>query len=145
MSLPRSFIKAATPILSILLILAGILQLRAQLWVTGAICILLALAGFIFSIRLLERSPFNAEETEALRPWILPMVLWTIVVSLLLISVLYVADNFVSTETNRIADLAWVISVVLGLIIIWQAKLRSDTFLSLWERIKANQREALLL
>jgi hypothetical protein len=39
MHLPRLFIKAAIPIISIFLILAGIIQLRAQLWVAGAISV----------------------------------------------------------------------------------------------------------
>ena len=50
MHLPRLFIKAAIPIVSIFLILAGIILLRAQFWVVGAICIILTMVGLIFSI-----------------------------------------------------------------------------------------------
>lgn len=145
MSLPRSFVKAATPILSILLILAGILLLRAQSWMMGGICILLALAGFILSMRFLERNPFSAAEIDALRSWILPTVLWTIVVSLLLVSILYVTDNFVSGETNRIADLAWLASVALGLMIVWRTDLQSNHLPLLREKLRVKRKELLLL
>src|SRR5512134_3798043 len=103
MSQPRLLIKAVTPIASIALILAGIIQLRGQLWTVGAVCLILAMFGFILSMRLLEKTPFTAEEIDTLRPWIVPIILWTTVVSLSLLSVFYVADHFKSAQTDRIA------------------------------------------
>ena len=119
MTLPRLFIKAATPIASVFLILVGILQLRAQFWTVGAICIILAMLGFILSMRMLERTPFTTEEIDTLRPWAVPAIGWTVVASLLLVSVFYVADNFKSPQTDRIAAIGWVTSVILGLMMVW--------------------------
>jgi hypothetical protein len=119
MTLPRLFIKAATPIVSIVLLLAGIMQLRGQFWTVGAICLVLAMIGFILSMRFLEKTPFTAEEIETLRPRLVPMILWTVVVSLLMVSVFYVADNFKSAQTDRIAAFAWAGSVILGALTIW--------------------------
>ena len=128
MSLPRLFIKASAPIFSIFLILAGIIQLRAQMWTLGILCILLAMAGFIYSARLLEDRPFSDEEVETLRPWVAPVALWTIVFSLLAVAVFYTADQLVSVETNRIAAIAWVSSVVLAWMIVWRAEFHADRF-----------------
>ena len=47
MSLPRLFIKASAPIFSIFLILAGIIQLRAQMWTLGILCILQGRSNFL--------------------------------------------------------------------------------------------------
>jgi 4-amino-4-deoxy-L-arabinose transferase-like glycosyltransferase len=141
----RLFVKAVTPIASILLILAGIIQLRAQFWATGAVCTILAMAGFILSMRLLEKAPFTPEELEALRPFILPAILWTIIISLLMLSVLYVADNFKSTETDRIAGVAWTSSLVLGLLVTWLLQAQPNNSGTVIDKIKANRKEILVL
>ena len=109
MTLTRSFIKAAAPIASILFVLAGIIQLRDQSWMVGGICIVLAMLGFILSIRLLEKAPLTTEELETLRPWMTPAILWALVIGLLTVSVFYVADHFESVQTDRIAAAAWVV------------------------------------
>jgi 4-amino-4-deoxy-L-arabinose transferase-like glycosyltransferase len=145
MSLPRLFIKATIPLASILLIFAGLIQLRAQFWTIGAICLVLAMVGFIFSVRLLERSPFTVDEIETLRPWAAPVLLWGVVISLLAISVLNVTDHFNSIETDRIAAAAWVLSVLLGLFIIWGKGLWSIDRTTLSEKIRANRNELILL
>src|SRR4030067_1492435 len=141
----RLFIKAVTPIASIILILAGIIQLRAQFWVAGAVCIGLAMLGFILSMRLLESAPFTPEELEILRPFIVPGTLWTIIIVLLTISVLYVADNFKSTETDRIAAVAWVSCVVLGIFVTWARPSQPNEGSTLVEKIRANRTEILVL
>lgn len=145
MSLPSLFVKATLPLASIFLILVGIVQLRAQLWTTGAVCLILALAGFIVSMRLLERSPFTDEEIETLHPFVIPSVLWTIVLSLLSVSVFYVADNFKSAETDRVAAITWVLSVLLGLLIVWWKWLPPDATLRLPEEIRSNRVELICL
>ncbi len=61
------------------------------------------MVGFIFSVRLLERSPFTIDEIETLRPWVAPALLWSVVICLLALSALYVTDNFENVETDRIA------------------------------------------
>jgi 4-amino-4-deoxy-L-arabinose transferase-like glycosyltransferase len=137
--------KATIPLVSILLIFAGLIQLRAQFWTMGAICLVLAMVGFIFSVRLLERSPFTVDEIETLRPWAAPVLLWSVVISLLAISVLNVTDHFNSVETDRIAAAAWVLSVLLGLFIIWGKGLWSIDRTTLSERIRANRNELILL
>jgi 4-amino-4-deoxy-L-arabinose transferase-like glycosyltransferase len=145
MSLPRLFTKAATPIASVFLILAGIIQLRAQFWTAGAICLILAMLGFILSIRMLERTPFTAEEIDTLRPWVIPAIGWTVVASLLLVSVFYVADNFKSPQTDRIAAVGWVTSVILGLVMIWGKPSWVQNPSALLERMRANRTEFIFL
>ena len=145
MSLPRLFIKATIPLASILLICAGLIQLRAQFWTMGAICLVLAMVGFIFSVRLLEMSPFTIDEIDTLRPWAAPVLLWSVVISLLAISVLNVTDHFQSVETDRIAAAAWILSVLLGLFTIWGKKLSSIDRRTLLEKIKANRNELILM
>jgi 4-amino-4-deoxy-L-arabinose transferase-like glycosyltransferase len=145
MSQPRLFIKAVTPIASIFLILAGIVQLRAQIWTVGAICIIFAMLGFILSMRLLEKAPFTTEEIEILRPWTIPALLWMTVVSLLMVSVFYVADNFKSPQTDRIATIAWLGGSILGMIIIWGKRFWSKLGPTLLEKIRANRVEFIVL
>jgi 4-amino-4-deoxy-L-arabinose transferase-like glycosyltransferase len=145
MSLPRLLLKASAPIFSIFLILAGIIQLRAQMWTPGIICVLLAMAGFIYSARLLEDRPFSDEEVETLRPWVAQMALWTIVFSLLAVAFFYTIDNFVSPETNRIAAVAWVSSVLLAWIVVWRTELHRGRFRLWLEQERANRTELLLL
>jgi 4-amino-4-deoxy-L-arabinose transferase-like glycosyltransferase len=141
----RLFIKAVTPFGSVLLILAGILQLRAQFWATGALCIILAMVGFILSVRFLENAPFTPGELEALRPFLLPGILWAIIISILTLSVFYVSDNFTSPETDRLAAVAWTSSVVLGLLMIWTPGLQPNAGAALINKIKANRKEILVL
>lgn len=144
MHLPRSFLRAAIPILSIFPILAGIMQLRAQLWVAGTICIILAMLGFIFSIRWLEKKPLTVEEMDDLSPLILPTILWTVILSLLTVSTFYVVDNIHGPETDRIAAVTWVTSVILGMLTVWWKRSRSDRTV-VWEKIKSNRTELILL
>jgi 4-amino-4-deoxy-L-arabinose transferase-like glycosyltransferase len=145
MSQPRLFIKAVTPIASIFFILAGIIQLRAQIWTVGAICILLAMLGFILSMRFLEKAPFTMEEIETLRPWAVPAIFWMTVVSLLMVSVFYVLDNFKSPQTDRIAAIAWLSSITLGMITIWGRRSWSKLGPTLLEKIRANRTEFIFL
>jgi 4-amino-4-deoxy-L-arabinose transferase-like glycosyltransferase len=145
MSRPALYLKAALPIASIFFILAGIVQLRAQVWAAGAICLVMAMAGFILSTRLLENRPFSREELDILEPLIVPALVWTIVLSLLTISVSYVVDNFVSRETDRLAAVAWACSVILGLAVAWRGSLQLGKARLLVERVKAHRTELLLL
>src|SRR5688500_2357644 len=137
MSPARLFIKAIIPIASIILILAGIIQLRAQFWAAGAVCLILAMAGYILGMRLLENAPFTPEELERLSPFILPGILWTVIVSLSMLSVLYVTDNFKSPETDRIASLAWTSSFVLGLLVTWTIGLQPNNSGTFIDKVKA--------
>ena len=66
MKFQRLLIKALAPIVSIVLLLVGVILLRSQLWWAGTIGGLLALAVFIYSVRLLERSPRLPEVMDVL-------------------------------------------------------------------------------
>ncbi len=140
----RLHIKALTPIVSIVFLLAGVLFLRAQFGIPGASCLLLALMGFIYSMRLLENSSFTSEEMDKLRLVVPSIVVWLLVVSFTMVAVLYVADNTKSTETDRIAVLAFIGSVVLGLLAVWWKALRLKNG-ALIEKIKANRFEVGIL
>jgi 4-amino-4-deoxy-L-arabinose transferase-like glycosyltransferase len=141
----RLFARAITPIASIILMMAGIVQLRAQLLATGAVCLILAMAGFILSIRLLEKAPLAPEEVERLRPFGLPGILWVITISLVMLSVLYVADNFESIETDRIAAVAWITSIILGLLITWIVRPQPDKNGTLIDKLKGHRTEILVV
>ena len=145
MSSTRLFIKAVTPLFSILFLLAGIIQLRAQNWTVGGVCIVLAILGFTLSMRLLETTPLTTEEVTILRPWIVPAILWMIVSGLLLVSVFYVADNFKSVQTDRIAAIAWAVSVLLGLFTICGKPSWTVNRGTVLEKIRANHTELILL
>ena len=141
MKFQRVFIKALAPIVSIVFLLAGVVLLRAQFWMAGAGSLFLALAGFMYSIRLLEKSPFTSEEMDMLRPTVPLLLVWLVVISLTMVAVLYVADNTKSAETDRVAVLAFLSSLLLGLLAVWwrSLTLRSGALL---ERIKNNRIEA---
>jgi 4-amino-4-deoxy-L-arabinose transferase-like glycosyltransferase len=146
MKSPRLLIKAATPMVSIALVLAGIMQLRAQFWITGAFCISAAVIGFMTSMRLAEITPFTPEEIDDLRPFAIPVIVWVVIASLLSISVLYVADNFKSPNTDRIAEIAWLGSVTLSLLITWRKKLfRIHEWKNLFQKLQANRTELIIL
>ena len=140
----RLFIKALTPILSVVLLLAGITLLRARFWAAGAGCLFLALAGFACSVRILERSPFTSVEMEVLRPWAPRLVVWALVASLTFLSVLYVADNTQSAETDRMASLAFIASIFLGLAAVWWDAMRFAGGV-LVGRLKTNRRDVGIL
>src|SRR4026209_1126152 len=113
----KLFIKALTPIVSLTLAFVGILQLHNQFWAVWAICILLAVGGFVFSMRALEKSPFTPEEIDTLKPVLLPASLWLVVIGLVTISVIYVVDIVETVETDRFAAAAWVAAVILSWIL----------------------------
>jgi hypothetical protein len=140
----RLFVKALTPIASIVLLLVGVILLRAQFWCVGTIAILLTLAGFIYSIRLLESSPLSPEEMDVLRPMLPSVLVWLLVLCLSLVAVLYVADNFKSAQTDRIAALAFISSVFLGLLAVWW-RLLTKSRDRLIEKINANRLEVGIL
>ena len=119
MKFPYLFIKAVIPIISILLALAGVIQLRSGIWTAGGIFIVLALAGFVLSIRLIEKNPFTAEELETLKPILVPRIVWFISISLVAFSVIYVAGSLRRAEADWIAAAAWVCSIVLSLMSTW--------------------------
>ena len=145
MKLLQLFIKAATPIASIAFALAGIIQLRAQFWTAGAIFIGLAVIGFMLSMRLLEKTPFTPQELETLRPFAVPAIAWIVAINLMTISVVYVADNFKSAETDRIAELAWIGSVILSLIITWRKRPTEKEDETFTQKLKTNRTELMLL
>lgn len=146
MKSPGLFLKAAMPVVSIVLALMGILQLRAQFWVAGAICISLSLVGFMTSVRLAEKAPFTPEEMHALQPFVIPVILWAFIASLLSISVVYVADNIKSPETDRIAEIAWVSALVLSLLITWRSTIfRSPPWEKVIQKLQAHRAELAIL
>ena len=140
----RLFVKALAPILSIALLLIAIILLRAKFWPAGAVCLVLALVGFIYGMRLLENFPFTPEELDLLRPFLPTFLLWLAVIGLSLLSVYQVADNFKSPETDRLAVLAFAGSVILGLLAVWWKGLRSKSWHPI-EKVKAHRVEAGLL
>lgn len=119
MKITNIFVKAAIPLVSITVLLAGIIQLRSQFQLTGAICIVMALLGFILSTRILENHPFTPEDLDRLQPLVIPASIWTIVINLLIVSVTYVVDTIQSAATDRVAVQAWVGSLILSLGYIW--------------------------
>jgi 4-amino-4-deoxy-L-arabinose transferase-like glycosyltransferase len=137
---PRLFVKALAPALSAFLLLAGITLLRARVWAAGAGCLFFALAGLAWSVRLLERTPFTTEEMDVLRPRLPSLILWTVIASLTFISVLYVADDTKSAETDQIASLAFLLSLFLGLAAVWWDSLQSAGRV-LTGRVKTNRRD----
>ena len=137
----RLLVKALAPVVSIVFLLAGVILLRAQIWAAGAICLLLALAGLIYSMRLLETLPFTSEEMDTLRPWVPRFVVWLLVISLMMVAVLYVADNIKSAETDRVAAISFVLSVIIGLFAVWGSSWTSRES-SVIDRIRANRLEA---
>ena len=144
----KLFIKALTPIVSLTLAFVGILQLHNQFWAVWAICILLAVGGFVFSMRALEKSPFTPEEIDTLKPVLLPAILWLVVIGLVTISVIYVVDIVETVETDRFAAAAWVAAVILSLILVWQHVNGPASIvqqISLRERFKANRGKVIIL
>ncbi len=137
-------IKALAPSIAIVFLLAGILFLRAQFWIAGTSCLLLALFVFIIAMRLLETSPFTSEEIEKLQPVVSRLIVWLIIASLTMVSVLYVADNTKSAETDRISEIAFVSSVMLGLLLVWWRSLRI-TKAAFIEKIKVHRFEIYVL
>ena len=148
MKFPGTLIKALAPIVSLTLAFVGILQLRNQFWAVGTICILLAVGGFIFSMRALEKSPFTPEEINTFKPVLLPATLWMVVIGLVMISVIYVVDTVETVETDRFAAAAWMAAVILSLILVWRRSNRSMASTeqtSIRERLKANHSEVIIL
>jgi len=148
MKFPGLFIKAVTPIVSMVLALAGVIQLRSQIWTVGTICLVLAVIGFVLSMRLLEQNPFSAEQLEDLRPILIPSILWVSIIGLLIISVIFVADNTKTSETDRVASLAWVCSIFLSLMVIWWGTIQqlfTNKFAVFNEKIRENRSELIAL
>jgi len=146
MNSPKLFIKAATPMASIVLALAGIMQLRAQFWISGGLCLAAAVIGFTASMRLAEQTPFTAEEIESLRPFARLAIVWAVIFSLLSISVVNVADNVKSPSNDRIAELAWIASVLLSLWIIWRKSLFNRLeWENLIQKLRTHRTELIIL
>jgi len=148
MKFPGTLIKALAPLVSFTLAFVGILQLRNQFWAVGTICILLAVGGFIFSMRALEKSPFTLEEINTFKPVLLPATLWMVVIGLVMISVIYVVDTVETVETDRFAAAGWVAAVILSLILGWRRgnrSMASTEQTSIRERLKANRSEVIIL
>lgn len=148
MKVQGTFIKAIIPIISIVLALAGLIQLRGGNWIAGAVCITLAITSFVISIQLLEKRPITPEELETQDPTLATKVMWVIVIGLVTVSVLYVADNLKSVETDRIAVTAWAGAVVLGLILTWGSTIRllfADKFSLLKDQIRVRRGEFIAL
>jgi 4-amino-4-deoxy-L-arabinose transferase-like glycosyltransferase len=147
-NMPKLSLRAAIPIVSILLILAGIIQLRAETWAAGSICIILALIGFTPGIRSLENTTLPTKEIEVPRPLAVPTILWIVIPSLLIISVFLVADDFKSAGTDRVAAAAWLCAILLSLIVTWRPAnriLSTGAFAALREKIDAIRMELILL
>ena len=124
MKFQGAFIKAIIPIISIVLALIGIVQLRSGTLAIGTVCIVLAVTAFVLSIQRLEKNPITSEELETLNPTLVPRVMWVIVSALVIISVIYVADNVKTVETDRIAVTAWVLAMLIGFILTWWRAIR---------------------
>ncbi|MGE5249489.1 MAG: ArnT family glycosyltransferase [Bacteroidota bacterium] len=139
------YFRAAAPVASVLLILAGVIQLRAEFWTSGAVCLLLGMAGIVYGLRLMDKSPFTPEEIETLRPFVLPALGWLVVTVLVMVSVLNVADNFLSPQTDRVAAAAWVAAVVLGLALTWRGRPAAGRARELIAKLRERRLELLAL
>ena len=148
MKFPASLIKALAPIVSLTLAFVGILQLRNQFWAVGTICILLAVGGFIFSMRALEKSPSTPEEIDTLKPVLLLAILWMIVIGLVTIAVIYVVDTVETVQTDLFAAAAWVAAVIFSLVLVWRRG-NGPTIIAgqntLMERFRVNRSEVVIL
>lgn len=78
---------------------------------------------------------------EVLRLFRFKVILWVVIICMTTLSVVYVADNTKSAETDRIAVTAWVCAIVLSLIITWW----DGKFASLREKIRTNETELITL
>jgi 4-amino-4-deoxy-L-arabinose transferase-like glycosyltransferase len=145
MSFPRLLFKAGMPVVSIFLLLAGVMLLRAELWSAGAICGLAAMLGLICSVRSLEKSSFSADETGWLRSLALPVSAWLVIIVLSTVAVINVSDNNLSAQSDRLASWAWLASLVGGFLLVWGRRLGQIRAEAVLKRIKAHRLELSLL
>ena len=87
-------------------------------------------------------------KSEVLRPVVVTVILWVVIIGLVTISVIYVADNVKTADKDRFSTAAWVAAVILSLVLTWRrvngsASIAQQT--SLRERFKANSVELIIL
>lgn len=85
--------------------------------------------------------------SEVLRPVVFTVILWVVIMVLVTISVIYVADNVKTAETDRFATAAWPGAIILSLILTWRRVKGPGSIAqtSLKERFRANRSEFLIL
>ncbi len=132
----------------IVLILVGIIQLRLQLWLAGAICTGLGLIILAVSLRLVNGNIATSEVINV-EPMIvdasvfkfgslIKTILWVMTVALLAASIFFIRYDLKTTTTDRVAAGAWVASMILGMILVLQEKLIPS---NLFIKIKENRIE----
>ena len=107
-------VGVAAPFASLVLLLAGVLQLRAGSRTIGAVCLVLAAAVIIAAGRLSRRAALTPDELALVRLLGGRVLAWSLVVGLLSVAVANAASDVHTTTGNHMAIAAWLTSVILG-------------------------------
>ena len=140
-----TFLGLIAPIASIFFALAGVFLLRAQLWTTGAVSVLIAMVALIADLRFFDRLTFDRGQPGELRLRSIPAALWVTAIWLNGVATFQVAAGSGSSASERLAAVAWICSVLIGLLTAWISGPHSTTFDSIARRISAHRRELILL
>ena len=103
------------PFASLVLLLAGVLQLRAGSRTAGTTCVVLAVLAVMAAGRLLRRAALAGDELASARLITGRVLGWCLLIGLLAVAVTNAAAHERTETGNRIAMGAWATSVLLGL------------------------------
>ena len=144
MDLPnqKSILRIIGFILSILMTATGILLMRNQYLLAGAILLPVSLVLLLLSIRSIEKNPLTEDEVSSLKPHLFPALFLITALVLTVLAIFNVADRARTTKLNHWATAEWLMSMIsLVIAILWVARWKPVRPRALWEWTKVNRVE----
>jgi 4-amino-4-deoxy-L-arabinose transferase-like glycosyltransferase len=113
------FLALIAPVASLFFAFAGVLLLRAHYWTGGAASLLIAMVALIADLRYVDNSAFASRPDGRPRMISISAALWVTVIVLNGVATFHVLDARASGVTDRLAAIAWLCSVAIGLLTVW--------------------------
>ncbi len=127
---------------SLVLILIGVMLMRDHQLTSGGIFLVLALALFLFSIRLIEQNPLTDEDLAFLKPYLAPTLFFIATAALTGMLIVNLTENSRTPGLNHLASAEWLLSILcLALGVFLSGRWRYPRLRTVWVWIKSNPLE----
>jgi len=140
-----TFLALIAPVASLFFALAGLLLLRARYWTGGTVSLLIAMLTLIADLRYFDNCAFAARPPSRSRMIWISAALWVAVILLNGVATFHVLDARASGVTDRLAAVAWLCSVAIGLLTVWFGHEGARVCRSFASSISAHRGELALL
>lgn len=135
----------AAPFAAVILAIAGLILLRRQSWAAGTVSVMTALAILVADLRILDKYVISQPLARPSRRVLIQAGSWTTVIGLSSVALIYVIPGTRGASDDRVGAVAWICSVLLGLVTVWLTDVKPDPVRRAVTWVRAHRTELALL